>query len=372
MLEGENFFESLGISYHGAYQGHDVINLVKILEHFKKTAESKKPVILHIKTQKGYGYNPAESSPDKFHGVSPFDVETGLQQKKKITSFSLTASSKLCELASKDADIFAITPAMEAGSELSNFASAFKERFFDVGIAEQHAVTFAGGLARVGKKPYCFIYSTFLQRAYDSIIHDVLLQKLPVRFMIDRAGIVGEDGATHNGVFDVAFLRILPNIAICSPSSKEELEKAIEFSLTFDEMALAIRFPRGEAVADFSPDDEFEFGKGRILQKGLNKAVLSFGTTVKYAMQNQDATVVDLRFLKPLDEALILQIFANHKEVILLEDGSIGGVYSSILELLHRYKITTDNFKAKIIPDKFIEHGKIIEIHQELGINTIK
>jgi 1-deoxy-D-xylulose-5-phosphate synthase len=371
MFEGENFFESLGISYHGAYDGHDVINLVNILEYFKKTLESKNPAIFHIKTQKGHGYSHAESSPDKFHGVSPFDIETGVQQKKKITSFSFTASSKLCELAKKDKDIFAITPAMEAGSELSNFSSCFKERFFDVGIAEQHAVTFSGGLARVGKKPYCFIYSTFLQRAYDSIIHDVLLQKLPVRFIIDRAGVVGEDGATHNGVFDIAFLRILPNIAICSPYSKEELEKAIEFSADFNDMAFAIRFPRGEVVIDFSPNDKFEFGRGRILREGGETAILSFGTTVKYAMEIEEASVIDLRFLKPLDESLIIKVFTKYKNVILLEDGSIGGVYSSILEILHKNQISANNFKAKILPDKFIEHGKILEIHKELGITNL-
>jgi 1-deoxy-D-xylulose-5-phosphate synthase len=368
VINGENFFESLGINYYGPFDGHDVKKIVEVLEYAKERVANKKPIILHIKTQKGYGYKPAELAFDKFHGVSPFCVETGEQSKKKVESFSLTATNTLVKCAKNDDKIFAITPAMEAGSELYAFSSTFPERFFDVGIAEQHAVTFSGGLARAGKKPYCFIYSTFLQRAYDQIIHDVLLQKLPVRFMIDRAGIVGEDGATHNGVFDASFLRILPNIAICSPSSKEELEKAIEFSAGYEDGAFAIRFPRGEANLDATPKDDFVFGKGRIVQKGKNIAILGVGTTVKYALQNQDATVIDLRFIKPIDEDLILWAFKNHSQIILLEDGSIGGVYSIILEVLHKHKVSSANFEAKIIPDAFIEHGTIKDIHKKLGI----
>jgi 1-deoxy-D-xylulose-5-phosphate synthase len=370
MAQGENFFESLGISYHGPFNGHNVVNLVEIFKLFKENMEDGKPILLHIKTNKGQGYKPAEASVDKFHGVSAFCLETGKQNKKAIKSFSFVASDALCLIAKEDDKIFAVTPAMEAGSELSNFAKAFPERFFDVGIAEQHAVTFSGGLALSGKKPYCFIYSTFLQRAYDQIIHDVLLQKLPVRFIIDRAGIVGEDGATHNGVFDVAFLRILPNIVIISPSSKEELTKAMHFSSNYEASSLAIRFPRGEAVIDTKPEDTFEFGKGRILQQSSGEtAILAYGITVKYALLNTIATVVDLRFLKPLDEALILEIFNTHKNIILLEDGSIGGVYSSILELLAKNNISTSKFKAHYLPDEFIEHGKTSEIHKKFGIN---
>ena len=376
LITGENIFESLGLKYYGPLEGNDVILLVEILQHLKENAHSNEPVLLHIKTLKGKGYIPAENSADKFHGVSAFCVETG-EQKKKVGSmnFSLVASAKLCELASQNPQIFAITPAMKAGSELSNFATRFPERFFDVGIAEQHAVTFSAGLAINGAKPYCFIYSTFLQRAYDQIIHDVLLQNLPVRFIIDRAGIVGEDGATHNGVFDIAFLRILPNIAICAPCSKEELEKALEFSVGYEASSLAIRFPRGESLLDAKPQSAFEFAKGRILHKGTSgKAILAFGITVKYALETlatQDNTIIDLRFLKPLDEALILETITNYKEVLLLEDASIGGVYSSILELLHKNNISALNFKAITLPDKFIEHGPTAKIHEVLGLKIL-
>lgn len=376
LITGENIFQSLGLKYYGPLEGNDVILLVEILQHLKENAHSNEPILLHIKTLKGKGYTPAENSADKFHGVSAFCVETG-EQKKKVgnPNFSLVASAKLCELASQNPQIFAITPAMKAGSELSNFATRFPERFFDVGIAEQHAVTFSAGLAVEGAKPYCFIYSTFLQRAYDQIIHDVLLQNLPVRFIIDRAGIVGEDGATHNGVFDIAFLRILPNIAICAPCSKEELEKALEFSVGYEASSLAIRFPRGESFLDRKPESSFEFGKARVLRKGTSeKAILAFGITVKYALETlatQDNTIIDLRFLKPLDEALILETVINYKEVLLLEDGSIGGVYSSILELLHKNNISPANFKAITLPDKFIEHGPTAKIHEALGLKIL-
>jgi 1-deoxy-D-xylulose-5-phosphate synthase len=370
-ISGENIFESLNFDYYGPIDGHNIIKLVEWLNYFKENIKQGKPILLHIKTEKGKGYKPAEMSADKFHGVSPFCLETGMQNKKSGSeSFSLVASRTLCEIAETDEKIFAITPAMKAGSCLENFASKFPKRFFDVGIAEQHAVTFSGGIATEKMKPYCFIYSTFLQRGYDQLIHDVCLQNLPVRFMIDRAGIVGEDGATHNGVFDIAFLRIIPNIVIISPSSKEELQKAINFSANFEKSPLVIRFPRGEANNDTNPTSSFEFGKGRILQQGTEIGILGIGTTVTYALEmaTKEDSVIDLRFLKPLDEALILETFRNHKKVILLEDGSIGGVYSAILELLHKNQFSTQNFESFILPDKFIEHGKVSDIHKKLLI----
>lgn len=370
---GENIFEGFGMNYKGPFDGHDVISLVKLFQGIKLNEEVKFPLLLHIKTQKGKGYEPAEKAADKFHGVSSFCVETGVQNKSSLgESFSKVASCALLKAAKQDKAIVAITPAMKAGSVLEEFASSLPDRFFDVGIAEQHAVCFSAGQGISGLKPYCFIYSTFLQRAYDQVIHDVCLQNIPVRFIIDRAGIVGEDGATHNGVFDVAFLRVLPNIAICHPSSKEELEMAIEFSVNYNKGPLAIRFNKGLAPS-FNYDSKFEFGRGNVIQTGSDIAILCIGKTLEYALEiKENFTIIDLRFIKPIDEELVVWAFKNHKKVVLIEDASIGGLYSIILELLHKNNISSAAFKEFILPDKFIEHGKVEEIHEELGLKGDK
>jgi 1-deoxy-D-xylulose-5-phosphate synthase len=365
---GENIFEAFGMHYLGPFDGHDVKALVELFERIKLADDF--PILLHIKTEKGKGFAPAESSHDKFHGVAPFCLQTGSQNKKASgKSYSIIASQKLGEMAKMDEKITAITPAMMAGSCLERFATEYPHRFFDVGIAEQHAVTFAAGQGAMGLKPYCFIYSTFLQRAYDQVIHDVCLQKLPVCFIIDRAGIVGEDGATHNGVFDIAFLRILPGLEIISPSSAEELTAAMEYS-KYIKGPLAIRFPRGEAFTESFVGMPFEKGKGRIVKNGKDIAIIAIGATLKYALALEgDFTVVDLRFIKPIDEALIIDILSRHKIVMLIEDGSIGGVYSSILEILHKNKIDASPLKQIILPDEFIEHGSTQEIHNIFGLS---
>lgn len=370
---GENIFEAFGLCYCGPVDGHDVIKLVNILESLKADATPHNPILLHVKTEKGKGYAPAESSKDKLHAVSPSSpVQDPTHNKATSESYSAVASRVLCEIASQDSEVFAITPAMKAGSMLSDFSTKFPERFFDVGIAEQHAVAFSGGLAVSGLKPYCFIYSTFLQRAYDQVIHDICLQNLPVRFMIDRAGVVGEDGPTHHGVFDIAFLRILPNIAICSPSSKEELEKAIIFSRSYQTSAFAIRFPRGPSALDRGGGDSpFEFGKGRVVAEGKNIAILTVGVMLHCVFEilpellakGITPGIIDLRFIKPIDETLIINTFHNFNKILLVEDGTIGGVSSILLEVLHRNNIPSSKFHFINLPDQFIEHASINEIH---------
>lgn len=361
----ENIFEALGLNYQGPFNGHDIKGLVSLFKRIENSEDF--PLLIHIKTEKGKGFGPAESSLDKFHGVTPFCVKTGVQNKKALNkTYSLVAAEKLTEMAFEDEKITAITPAMKGGSCLEDFSKRFINRFFDVGIAEQHAVTFAAGQAALSLKPYCFIYSTFLQRAYDQVIHDVCLQKLPVRFIIDRAGIVGEDGPTHNGVFDIAFLRILPGIEIISPSSKEELISALEYSRKI-QVPLAIRFPRGEAFQDVNSESVFIRGKGRIVRCGSKGAIIILGATLRYALSLEgDFTIIDLRFVKPLDEMLVINTFKENRHVILLEDGSIGGVYSAILEVLHKNNIDASILKHFILPDEFIEQGTITEIHSDL------
>ena len=363
-----NIFEEFGFEYIGPIDGHSIADLTSILNDIKRNINGRKPVLLHIITNKGHGYKPAEQADDKFHGVSTFDVQTGEQSKKSSSvSYSQIVCNKLCQIAETDSKITVITPAMKAGSCLENFANQFSNRFFDVGIAEQHAITFAAGLAKEGLKPYAVIYSTFLQRAYDQIIHDVAIQNLPVRFAIDRSGLVGEDGPTHHGVFDMSFLRCIPNMVICSPSDQVELEQAIEFSADYEASPFAFRYPRGSSqkidlMSEFG-ESMFEFGKGRFVKTGSSKkAIISVGTILHHVLKaylHDDVTIFDARFLKPLDSQNILQIIKHHEEIIIIEEGSIGGLYSAILELVNESNVNLSN--TKIIPiilsDQFIEHG---------------
>ncbi len=360
IVSGGNFFEELGFEYIGPVNGHDVKSLVEILEIIKKNA--KKPVLLHVITQKGKGYEPAENADDKYHGVKPFDIETGMQPKSEGISFSRYVANSLTQIAKNDEKITAITPAMKQGSALEDFASSFPKRFFDVGIAEQHAVTFAAGQAKIGLKPFCFIYSTFLQRAYDQIIHDVALQELPVRFIIDRAGLTGEDGPTHHGIFDVAFLRTIPNIEICNTFLQSSIDCAMEIA-TNSHKPLFIRIPK-ENISENSPEIKYQPYKLAVIRKNhqdnSKKLLITSGRMLAIVIKMEkynDYTIVDPFFFKPLDLEILRYI--NEAETIeILDENSIGGIASIIIEECVKAKISTQNITIKTTPDKFISHGR--------------
>ena len=361
IVSGGNFFEELGYEYIGPVDGHDVKTLVEILEIIKKNA--KKPVLLHIITKKGKGYTHAENADDKYHGVKPFNVETGNQSSSQGVSLSRYVSNRLVEMASVDEKITAITPAMKQGSALANFANAFPNRFFDVGIAEQHAVTFSAGQSKAGLKPFCFIYSTFLQRSYDQIIHDVALQELPVCFVIDRSGLTGEDGPTHHGIFDVAFLRIIPNVEICNTFLKQSIDCAMNYAKNLKK-PLFIRIPKEnlpENVPEDLPKVEYIPHKLTVIQqKQNNKLLITSGRMIEIALKMekfQEYTIIDPFFFKPLD----LKILKHIKEAEIIEiwdENSTGGMASIIIEECVKNHIPTHNITIKTIPDSFISHGK--------------
>ena len=357
-----NFFESLGFQYFGPIDGHNFDELIPALENIK---DLKGPVLLHVKTEKGKGYAFAEKDIDKFHGMSPFDIING---QKYVTTTNVTYTdafaNALIRIAEEDEKIVAITAAMKAGTGLSKFEKHFPDRTFDVGIAEQHAVTFAAGLAIAGMKPVCAIYSTFLQRAYDQIIHDVCLQNLGVIFALDRAGLVGDDGPTHNGPFDIAYFRAIPNITIMVPKDEKELQHML-YTATFIKGPSAIRYPRGSGIG-VGLDAEFrklKVGKGEILKQGNDLLIMGVGPILYDAIHAVDelkvnATIINARFVKPLDEELILKYARKIKNIITLEEGTInGGFGSAVVELLEDKGIKS-NVKRIGIPDKFIEHGK--------------
>ncbi len=365
IVVGGNFFEELGYEYIGPIDGHDVKTLVEILEIIKKNA--KKPVLLHVITKKGKGYSHAENADDKYHGVRPFNVETGSQSSSKGISLSRYVSNHLVEMAKLDGEITAITPAMKQGSALENFANAFPNRFFDVGIAEQHAVTFSAGQAKAGLKPFCFIYSTFLQRAYDQIIHDVALQELPVRFIIDRSGLTGEDGPTHHGIFDVAFLRIIPNVEICNTFLKQSVDCAMRYSLNSTK-PLFIRIPKEnlpenlpENINDTMQKVQYTPHKLTVIQqRNSNKLLITSGRMIELALQMEkfrDYTIIDPFFFKPLDSAILKHI-NEAKTVEIWDENSTGGMASIIIEECVKNQISTANIEVKTIPDTFISHGK--------------
>ncbi|MBI2656413.1 1-deoxy-D-xylulose-5-phosphate synthase [Candidatus Woesearchaeota archaeon] len=357
-----NFFESLGFQYFGPIDGHNLDELIPALQNVKHL---KGPVLLHVKTEKGKGYAFAEKDIDKFHGMSPFDPVNG---SKYVTTTKMTwtdaFANALIRIAEQDKRIIAITAAMKSGTGLNKFEKHFPERTFDVGIAEQHAVTFAGGLAISGMKPICAIYSTFLQRAYDQIIHDVCLQNLPVIFALDRAGLVGDDGPTHNGPFDIAYFRAIPNAVIMVPKDENELQHML-YTATLLKAPCALRYPRGNAVG-VGLDTEFrklEVGKGEILREGRDVLILGAGPILYDAIQvieelKCSATIINARFVKPLDKELILRHAQKIRKIITLEEGTInGGFGSAVIELLEDKGIKA-SIKRIGIPDKFIEHGK--------------
>ena len=363
MILPGTLFEELGIDYFGPIDGHDISILVKTLENLKNL---QKPRILHIITKKGHGVEAAEENPLKFHGISPPSTS-----KNNLPSYSSVFGDWLCNSAKGDEKIIGITPAMSEGSGMVDFANQFPDRFVDVAIAEQHAVTLAGGMAIKGLKPIVAIYSTFLQRGYDQFIHDIALQNLNVTFAIDRAGLVGADGATHAGIFDLSFLRCIPNITIIAPSSSLEMYKALNFANQF-EGPVCIRFPRGKSsVDDFVTDSSIEMGKGSVVRKGKDISIFSFGNMLDIAIEASEkinATVVDMRFVKPLDEKLIIKIANESKTLVSIEDNTLkGGAGSAINEVLQNNNIKT-NLHILGVPDKVTEHGSQSELYEIYGL----
>lgn len=381
---GGTLFEELGFYYVGPLDGHNLDHLLPILENVRDDP-TLGPVLIHVVTQKGKGYPPAESASDKYHGVGKFDPLTGLQAKGVSAAPSYTAvfAEALVAEARHDDRIVAITAAMPSGTGLDKFAQAFPDRCFDVGIAEQHAVTFAAGLAAEGMKPFCAIYSTFLQRAFDQIVHDVAIQKLPVRFAIDRAGLVGADGATHAGSFDVAYLGCLPGMVLMAAGDEAELAHMVATAAAYDEGPIAFRYPRGEGIGVPVPErgTPLPIGKGRILREGAHLAILSFGARLAECLKAADEltargfapTVADARFAKPLDRELILRLAREHPALITIEEGSIGGFGSLVQQLLlEEGLLDTGRLKLRsmILPDRFVEHGTPSGQYAEAGLDA--
>ena len=366
---GGTLFEELGFYYVGPIDGHNFNHLLPILRNVKSHHDG--PILIHIVTKKGKGYSPAEDSEDKYHGVSKFDIVTGQQITKKsnIPSYTKIFSNQLIKEAEIDKKIISITAAMPTGTGLDEFQRKFPDRYFDVGIAEQHAVTFAAGLASDGFKPFCAIYSTFLQRAYDQIIHDVGIQNLPVRFAIDRAGLVGEDGATHAGSFDIMYLSAIPNFIVMAPSDELELARMVKTAINYNDGPIAFRYPRGNGIGINIPEDiePIEIGKGRLIKEGSDLIIISYGTILKECMfalekLNKDKifpTLIDARFAKPLDTEIIAKYIKSHKFIVTVEEGVIGGFSAQVSSYLQSNKdYYKNNIKCKNItlPDRFIDH----------------
>ena len=348
-VTGGTLFNSLGFHYIGPINGHDLNILIPILKNAKKS-KHEGPIMIHIKTQKGKGYSYAEKANDHYHGVSKFNIQTGIQEKSKtnVPAYTKVFANTLIKHAERDSKIIGITAAMPSGTGLDVFGEKFPKRMFDVGIAEQHAVTFAAGLATEGLKPYVAIYSTFLQRAYDQVVHDVAIQKLPVRFAIDRAGLVGADGPTHAGSFDITYLSTLPNFIVMAASDEAELVRMINTSVDINDRPTAFRYPRGTGMGVELPsiDEKLEIGKGKLILEGKKLAILSFGTRLNECLNAAEnlkkkginITLVDARFVKPLDENLIWQLATDHDAIITIEEGSIGGFGSHITQFLSEKK----------------------------------
>ena len=371
ILTGGTLFEELGFFYIGPVDGHNIEHLLPLLKNVRDS-ESNGPILLHVVTKKGHGYEPAEKSSDKYHGVSKFDVITGKQDKpvSNAPSYTSVYARALINEAKKDEKIVAITAAMPGGTGLDKFGDAFPDRVFDVGIAEQHGVTFAAGMATEGYKPFATIYSTFLQRAYDQVVHDVAIQKLPVRFAIDRAGLVGADGATHAGSFDIAYLACLPNFILMAASDESELVHMVATAAAIDDCPSAFRYPRGEGLGVEMPEigKPLEIGKGRILREGTSIAILNLGGRLREVMEAADelaslgwsTTIADARFAKPIDESLILNLARDHEVLITIEEGSIGGFASHVMQFLANKGLFDKGlkFRAMTLPDIFIDHDK--------------
>jgi len=367
-VTGGTLFSSLGFYYIGPIDGHDLNSLLPILKNARDTKHNG-PILIHIKTKKGKGYSYAEKAKDNYHGVSKFNVKTGEQLKSKVSipSYTKVFANTLIQHAKKDSKIVAITAAMPDGTGIDLFKKEFPDRAFDVGIAEQHAVTFAAGLATENYKPYAAIYSTFLQRAYDQVVHDVAIQSLPVRFAIDRAGLVGADGPTHAGSFDTTFLTTLPNFVVMAASDEAELVRMINTSTDINDKPCAFRYPRGTGVGVNLPDitDKIEVGKSKVIREGKKLALLSFGARLNETLKatenlkkkGVDITVIDARFAKPLDENLIWQLATTHEAIMTIEEGSIGGFGSHVVDFLSKKGLLDTNlkFRSMTLPDLFID-----------------
>ena len=383
MVTGGTLFEELGFFYVGPIDGHNLDHLLPVLRNLE-SAKWDGPVFLHVVTKKGYGYEPAEKSEDKYHGVGKFNVVTGEQVKSssKVPSYTKVFANSLIKHAKKDKNVVAVTAAMPSGTGLDLFQKEFPQRTFDVGIAEQHAVTFAAGMAARGLKPYAAIYSTFLQRAYDQVVHDVAIQSLPVRFAIDRAGQVGADGATHAGSFDITYLSTLPNFIVMAPSNEDELCDCVATSMEINNQPSAFRYPRGEGIGIKLKDKPivWDIGKASVIKEGSKVCILAIGTTVQNSLEASEllgsyglsTTVVDSRFVKPLDENLFKILAKNHEILVTVEDGSIGGFSAQVMSFLAKQGLLDNGLKFRPIffPDKFINHGKPEEQNIECGIDS--
>ncbi len=368
VVTGGTLFNSLGFYYIGPIDGHDLNSLIPILKNVKET-RYQGPILIHIKTKKGKGYSHAEKAEDNYHGVSKFNIKTGEQTKStnKLLTYTEVFANTLVQHARKDSKIVAITAAMPGGTGLDIFAKEFPDRTFDVGIAEQHAVTFAAGMATENYKPFVTIYSTFLQRAYDQIVHDVAIQSLPVKFAIDRAGLVGADGPTHAGSFDITYLSTLPNFVVMAASNEAELVKMINTSIDINDRPSAIRYPRGNGIGCVLPSiyEKIEIGKGKIIQEGKKLALLNFGARLKETLiasenlrkKGINISIVDARFAKPLDENLIWQLATTHEAILTIEEGSIGGFGSHVVNFLSKKNLLDSNlkFRSMELPDLFID-----------------
>ena len=382
-VTGGTLFSQLGFYYIGPIDGHDVNNLVTILENVKNS-NHQGPILVHAITKKGKGYKPAEDSGDKYHGVSKFNVLTGVQTKGKSKSPSYTKvfANTLIKHAENDTKIVGITGAMPSGTGLDLFEKKFPERMFDVGIAEQHGVTFAAGLATEGYKPFAAIYSTFLQRAYDQVVHDVALQSLPVRFAIDRAGLVGADGATHAGSFDITYLSTLPNFVVMAASDEAELVRMINTSVSINDRPSAFRYPRGNGTGVELPSikEILEIGKGKIVLNGKHVAILNFGARIMECIKAADVlkkkgiwvSIFDARFAKPLDEKTIIELASNHEAIITIEEGSIGGFSSQVTKLLSDRGFFDKGlkFRSMILPDKFLDQDTPEKMYRIAGLDS--
>jgi 1-deoxy-D-xylulose-5-phosphate synthase len=382
LVTGGTLFEELGFFYIGPIDGHNLDHLLPVLKNVRDTREG--PVLVHVVTQKGKGYAPAEASDDKYHGVVKFDVTTGKQDKPKSNAPSYTKvfGESLVKEARKDERIVAITAAMPSGTGVDIFGKAFPDRTFDVGIAEQHAVTFAAGLATEGYKPFATIYSTFLQRGYDQVVHDVAIQRLPVRFALDRAGLVGADGPTHAGAFDVSYLGCLPGFVLMAAADEAELVHMVATAAAIDDRPSALRYPRGDGVGVDMPEFgvPLEIGKGRIMREGSSVALLSFGTRLAHCLTAAETlashglttTVADARFAKPLDTDMVLRLAREHEVLITIEEAAVGGFAAQVLQVLTDHGALDNGLKVRcmVLPDMFIEHDSPAAMYAAAGLDA--
>jgi 1-deoxy-D-xylulose-5-phosphate synthase len=379
---GGTLFEELGFSYIGPIDGHDMEQLLAVLRTVKSRANG--PILIHAITKKGKGYAPAEGAPDKGHATAKFDVVTGKQRKapSNAPSYTKVFAEALIQEAAADDRIVAVTAAMPDGTGLNLFAERFPTRVFDVGIAEQHGVTFSAGLAAGGLRPFCAMYSTFLQRGYDQVVHDVAIQRLPVRFAIDRAGLVGADGATHAGSFDVAFMANLPGMVVMAAADEAELKHMVATAAAYDDGPIAFRYPRGEGVGVDMPErgEILEIGKGRMIAQGSRVAILSFGTRLQEVQKAAEAlsargitpTIADARFAKPLDRDMILSLAAEHEALITVEEGAVGGFGSHVAQLLSDEGVFDHGlkFRSMVLPDTFIDQASPEAMYDIAAMNA--